>query len=460
MCAINRLLFHLPCDALHLDIAAAIIGGTLSKAGAGTLRLDGAADNTGLQLAAEAGTVVLAKASAAGVHAAAAITDIATGATVMLAGTGGAQIPDVAGQGVAMSGGTLDLDGQSPSLELLTGTGIVTNSLAGSATTITVGSDNASFAFDGLIRDGASGGTVALVKAGTGTLTLGAQGSSYSGGTTIAAGQVTSDGGGTLGTGPVSLAGGTLDAATTAPSGTGTVTGFGVNGQGWSERGATGPMVVNDILTVTNNQQDEARAAWYNTPVDVDAFTVQFTYTPSGSIAADGMAFVLQNDPNGTVSLGDAGGGLGYQGIADSLAVGLNLYNGHTIGYGIFTGGTGTGTYSSVAPVVLNSGNPIDVTVSYDGTTLFLTLAEENTSHTFTASQAIDLASVLGGSSVSLGFTGGTGTVTSTQQISDFSYANYASSSAFANTIQLATGATATLLVRPAAGQTAATFGA
>ena len=80
------------------------------------------------------------------------------------------------------------------------GTTITTNSSAIVALTTTAASNST---FGGAITNGA--GTVALVKAGAGTLTLGGS-SSYTGGTTIIAGGITASNPSALGTGSVTLA--------------------------------------------------------------------------------------------------------------------------------------------------------------------------------------------------------------------------------------------------------------
>lgn len=44
-------------------------------------------------------------------------------------------------------------------------------------------------------------------------------------------------------------------------------------------------------------------------------------YESCATHGGDGFAFVLQRDPNGTAALGAGGRGLGYEGIANSVAV-------------------------------------------------------------------------------------------------------------------------------------------
>jgi fibronectin-binding autotransporter adhesin len=87
--------------------------------------------------------------------------------------------------GLALAtGGTLDLNGHNLSIGPLSGNGGTITSSAASTSTITVG-DATSPTFGGIIQNGS--GTLALVKTGAGTLTLGGA-NTYTGGTTVAQG--------------------------------------------------------------------------------------------------------------------------------------------------------------------------------------------------------------------------------------------------------------------------------
>lgn len=110
-------------------------------------------------------------------------------------------IPDGAGKGNVSLTGTLDLNQYSDTVNGLSGTGTVDKSSATNTSTLTVGGNNASSTFGGIIKNTA--GTVALTKTGTGTLTLSAT-NTYSGTTTI-----NSDGGKLLITNPAALGSGT-----------------------------------------------------------------------------------------------------------------------------------------------------------------------------------------------------------------------------------------------------------
>lgn len=159
-------------------------GMTLEKALGGTFTLAGVADNPTGRVLVSGGTLVLAKASTGAIHAAA--TDVTiTGGTLKLGGTGGDQIFDQSP--VTMFGGTFDLAGLNEGIQNLFGNaGTVSNSVG--ASVLTLGTNNGSSLFGGLIVDGA--GTLAITKTGNGGAVLTGNANTYSGVTTITGGYV------------------------------------------------------------------------------------------------------------------------------------------------------------------------------------------------------------------------------------------------------------------------------
>ena len=120
-----------------------------------------------------------------------------TGSTVVNGGVlqlgSSAGIPDGATvmlNGGAASAGTIDVNGFSVNFGGISGTagsvpGMITNGAFGSGGTLTVGDNNASTTFSGVVADGNS--ALGLTKTGSGTLTL-AGSNAYSGDTTVAQG--------------------------------------------------------------------------------------------------------------------------------------------------------------------------------------------------------------------------------------------------------------------------------
>ena len=115
-------------------------------------------------------------------------TNAYSGDTTISAGTlklgAASAIPSGAGAGNVIDNGTLDVGGFSPSINGLSGSGVVNDSGAGTPT-LTVGNNNATSVFAGTIQN--TSGTLALTKTGTGVLTLSGT-NTYSGATTISQG--------------------------------------------------------------------------------------------------------------------------------------------------------------------------------------------------------------------------------------------------------------------------------
>jgi hypothetical protein len=81
-------------------------------------------------------------------------------------------------------------------------------------------------------------------------------------------------------------------------------------------------------LRLTENQYFQSSAAWFADKQSVaDEFTVSFDWRFSRDnprASSDGIAFVIQNASG--ITLGDSGHGIGYGGIANSLAVEFDTY--------------------------------------------------------------------------------------------------------------------------------------
>jgi fibronectin-binding autotransporter adhesin len=344
----------------------------------------------------------------------------------------------------------------------LAGTGSLTlANTASLAITLDVGNNNASTTYSGSLS-----GPGGLRKTGSGTLTLAGAGS-YSGGTTLSSGVLVASTASSLGTGPVTVANGTTLRVNANPAPL--VSGFGgtssdINGTGtnWTVNNtaiASNP-INNNVLTLTDNAGGEARSAFFNTPQPIaganGGFVASFTYQASGNMAADGIVFMLHNDSRGLNALGATGGALGYSdvpggaGIQPSVVIALNIYNGHVIGTNLLTNGDAANNiYLPSSPVNPGSGNPIAVTIAYNPstTTVTETLTDTVANATFTTQYTSqDLASILGGNTAYVGFSGGTGGATATQTISNFTYGT---DSTYANNVTIAGSATATIDVVP-----------
>jgi len=179
------------------------------------------------------------------------------------------------------------------------------------------------------------------------------------------------------------------------------------------------------LLQITDGGSMENRSAWFSTKVPVQAFTTDFTFqqlNPSG----DGMTFTIQNQ--GTTADGAAGGGLGYQGIGTSVAVKFDIFSNSgegTDSTGVYTNGavpTVPAVDMTSSGLLLLSGDLMHAHIVYDGTNLTLTLTDTVTNAVFTQAFPVNIPSIVGGNTAWVGFTGGTGGFTVTQNITSWTY--------------------------------------
>jgi hypothetical protein len=195
---------------------------------------------------------------------------------------------------------------------------------------------------------------------------------------------------------------------------------------GWSRNGRASPLT-NNSVALTDGNPSEASSVFLNYPQSVGAFVASFTYQDIGGGGADGCAFVLQNSAPGPWALGAGGGGLGYGGISPSVAVELNIYSPNSVGMTVRTNGQTGGPYSSTSPVNLAGGNPISVSLSYDGAKFSITLIDTVTGARFSTNAMLNITSVLGTNTAYVGMTGADGGISSRQVIRNFQFASLTS---------------------------------
>ncbi|MGV3663627.1 MAG: autotransporter-associated beta strand repeat-containing protein [Prosthecobacter sp.] len=143
---------------LDAPMMAASTSGGLTKTGNGSLTLNGTNTYTGATVVNAGGPLIAGNTSAFGVNSAATVD------------------------------GTMRLAGRTIALGSLAGTttGIVENANA-TAATLTVGGDNTTTTYNGVLQNGTGAGSLSLIKTGTGTQTLTGT-STYTGSTTISQG--------------------------------------------------------------------------------------------------------------------------------------------------------------------------------------------------------------------------------------------------------------------------------
>lgn len=216
-------------------------------------------------------------------------------------------------------------------------------------------------------------------------------------------------------------------------------------GTGFSSQGNTINWPVSNILQLTSGIGNESNSAFSSGPLYIGAFEASFTYqvvNPLGTLA-DGVSFCLQTDPRGSAALGYGGGALGVSGASDTPGPGgVAIYPSVEFEMDVFTdGGVGAvafgtngaiGTYgpttnASIPALSITNGDVISNFVTYDGTTLAVTMTDvsvgsANYGAAFATNQTINIPSVLGADVAYVGFTGADGGSRSTQQIGNFSF--------------------------------------
>ncbi len=212
-------------------------------------------------------------------------------------------------------------------------------------------------------------------------------------------------------------------------------------------------------VQVTDDVSDEHNTVFYLSPqVVTGAWTATFTFQVSGTKMADGAAFVIHNDPKGATAgtAQDGGSALGYQGIDNSIALAFNVYSrsnplhigtGHpgeidllflsnALGSVNQPGGTYANdpTQTASTPFSISSGDPIQVTLTYDPVQTLLTQTILDTANggTDTYTYTVDIALIVGADdrnsqtfvpgTAFVGFTGGTGGAHAIQTFSNFTF--------------------------------------
>jgi Bacterial lectin len=185
---------------------------------------------------------------------------------------------------------------------------------------------------------------------------------------------------------------------------------------------ATNP---SNTIQLTAASFDQAGAVWDTTLWNVlGGFTTTFNYSVTGGTSpeADGIAFAIQDDPNGTTALGGEGNDLGAGGLNNSVAVALRNYvfndaEVDSCGAGN-TQQIGSCVVGSSAPETLTGTHTVQITYLPGTLTVFLD-GSQILSDSINLSTAINLS---GGNLAYIGLTGGTGSLDSAQTINSWSF--------------------------------------
>ena len=177
-----------------------------------------------------------------------------------------------------------------------------------------------------------------------------------------------------------------------------------------------------NALRIVPASSSQAGSAFTNSTLNISVFSTSFKFqiTDSGGasdgsgLGADGITFTIQG--NGPGSIGGGGGGLGYSGMLNSVAVEFDTWNNgpsdddDSNHAGIDTDGDLDSVETVSIPGQFNDGNVWHAWIEYNGTTLEV---RTNSTGAYPAipdlSIAIDIADLVGSTNAFVGFTGGTG---------------------------------------------------
>jgi hypothetical protein len=199
------------------------------------------------------------------------------------------------------------------------------------------------------------------------------------------------------------------------------------------------------LARLTDAGFNEAGTIFSNNKVNITSFTTTFVFRFSEGTPqrADGITFIIQG--NSPLALGAIGGGLGYAGLHNSVAIKFDLFNnsgdpsegrdpfGST---GLFTDGRNptirqAGLPADVPDISLDlepSGYQLDnqhmhqVTLTYDGTVLHEDIVDLATGVEFTHDYTVDIRRFIGGDTAYVGFGGGTGGLSSIADIQNWQF--------------------------------------
>jgi hypothetical protein len=178
-------------------------------------------------------------------------------------------------------------------------------------------------------------------------------------------------------------------------------------------------------LTLVDGQLDMATSAFMAAIPTPSQFSGSFDFTLSQygnySPQADGLSFMIQDAPQGAKAVGAAGSSIGAAGVQNAIGIGFQSYvwNHATI---FTTSSTPQHGSQGIEDFSLGSNrlDTVKVDFKYNKDTLSYSAFNSNTGKSIKGSSIFDLGEL--GQKVFIGFTGGSGSLTSVETVSDFQF--------------------------------------
>ena len=186
-------------------------------------------------------------------------------------------------------------------------------------------------------------------------------------------------------------------------------------------------------LRLSDNNVNQRRSVFATNLVDVTQFETTFQFQTTTTIYGEGFTFVVQG--TGPTALGGTGAALGFgadtatgnPGILKSVAIKFDHYN--NLGEGMNSTGLYKNGQSPTTPATdlsstldFHSGHVMNVTMSYDGAVLDVTITDTVTQKAATQHYNVDIPTIVGGSSAYVGFTGATSGLTAIHEILNWTF--------------------------------------
>jgi hypothetical protein len=178
-------------------------------------------------------------------------------------------------------------------------------------------------------------------------------------------------------------------------------------------------------LTLVDGQNNMATSAFMAAIPTPSQFSGSFDFTLSKygnySTLADGLSFMIQDDPKGAHAVGAAGSSIGAAGVKNAIGIGFQSYvwNHATI---FTTSSTPQHGTQSLFDFSLGSNLVDDVSVvfHYAKDTFSYSAYNSDTGQSVSSSTIFNLGQL--GPEVFIGFTGGSGSLSSVETVSDFQF--------------------------------------